>query len=163
MIMCVHVFRDQWDAVSMYYQTFLVFRNRRNVTRASCPSSSRTVTPTREQRGSRVRGITHRWQCYYFTSPRTVQTTQGSLSFETVTSFVNITSLPSTTIDDSYENISLSVKQPLIGTEQFLMACLRRDNRVIAKRTSDQVSFPQNEETQALRSDHQTFIGKYFN
>lgn len=38
------------------------------------------------------------------------------------------------------------------------MACLRRDNRVIVKRTSDQVNFHQNEEAQTLGTDHQTFI-----
>ena len=42
------------------------------------------------------------------------------------------------------------------------MACLRRDNRVIVKRTSDQVKLKQNENTEEVREDYKTFIGKQF-
>jgi len=38
------------------------------------------------------------------------------------------------------------------------MACLRRDNRVIVKRTSDQVKLKQNENTEEVREDYKTFI-----
>ena len=106
--MCVHIFRDQWDAVWMYYQTFWRFVTEETWLRRVARAPSRTVTTPREQRGSKARDITQHSQCYYFTSPRTVQTTQGSWAFETVTSFVNITSLARTTIDVSYEKIALS-------------------------------------------------------